>query len=121
MFHPLLFFTSFCCRNEKYGGVKNDHLIFNKQKDNRLCDELKNEETRNSYDKTKQGFLPRTESQGRFQIEIKTGFIFNFSYSLYSEYEKVIPGFWDWVVLELMHQYLFEFMIIMIVNLMHFN
>ncbi|CAF1350708.1 unnamed protein product, partial [Adineta steineri] len=47
--------------NEKYGGVKNDHLIFSKQKDNRLCNELKNDDTLNSSEKE------------RFQVEIKTG------------------------------------------------
>jgi hypothetical protein len=60
---------SFCYRNEKYGGTKNDHLIFNKQKDNRLCDELKKEET---YEARKT-FSPSSESQGRYQVEIKTG------------------------------------------------
>ena len=55
----------FYYRNEKYGGTKNDHLIFNKQKDSRLCHELNKENTLNSS--------PSSESQGRFQVEIKTG------------------------------------------------
>ncbi|UJR34141.1 hypothetical protein I4U23_021548 [Adineta vaga] len=52
--------------NEKYGGVKNDHLIFNKQKDNRLCNQLKSEENSSSDE---------IINQGRFQVEIKTGHI----------------------------------------------
>ncbi|CAF4049780.1 unnamed protein product [Rotaria sp. Silwood2] len=64
-------------QNEKYGGVKDDHLILDKQKDNRVCQELKKDDTINSYDKnydeTKQSFLSNVESQGRFQVEIKTG------------------------------------------------
>lgn len=65
-------------RNEKYGGVKNEHLIFNKQKDNKLCNELKKEEMINNQTKkeeinnqTKQEF--NRNSQGRFQVEVKTG------------------------------------------------
>ena len=76
--------TLFCCRNEKYGGVKNDHLIFNKQKDNRLCDELKNEDKIDSPDRTKQGYSPNVESQGRFEVEIKTGFRFDFLFIQYT-------------------------------------
>ncbi|CAF1098753.1 unnamed protein product, partial [Adineta ricciae] len=50
--------------NEKYGGVKNDHLIFNKQKDNRLCNQLKDDEK----------YQPNeTRKEGRFQVEVKTG------------------------------------------------
>ncbi|CAF3808973.1 unnamed protein product [Rotaria sordida] len=64
-------------QNEKYGGLKNDHLILDKQKDNRLCQELKKDDTINLYDKNydqaKQNFLSSVESQGRFQVEIKTG------------------------------------------------
>lgn len=73
--HVCLFFFIFIIdlfvdRNEKYGGSKNDHIIFNKQVDNQLCNEIKKEEMNNQ---TKQGFIPNKESQGRFQVEIKTG------------------------------------------------
>ncbi len=58
-------------RNEKYGGLKNDHLILNKQNDNKLCNESKKEEIINQ---TRQQFVPNTDSsQGRFQVEVKTG------------------------------------------------
>jgi hypothetical protein len=56
-------------RNEKYGGLKDNHLILDKQKDNQLCDELKKEE----MIKSRQGFIPNAESQGRFQVDVKTG------------------------------------------------
>ena len=75
-------------RNEKYGGSKNDHLIFNKQRDNRLCHELKKEDTTNSPDRnddqTRQGSLSSSESSGRFQVEIKTGkqIFISFPYSI---------------------------------------
>ncbi len=66
---------SFVYRNEKYGGSTNDHLILDKQKDNRLCDELKKEEIINLPNQTRQESLPNRESQGRFQVEIKTGIL----------------------------------------------
>jgi hypothetical protein len=61
----------FVDRNEKYGGLKSEHLIFNKQKDNQLCNEIKKEEIINNQ--IRQGSISNKESQGRFQVEIKTG------------------------------------------------
>jgi len=61
----------FADRNEKYGGSKTDHLIFNKQKNNQLCNEIKKEEMINNQ--IRQGSISNKESQGRFQLEIKTG------------------------------------------------
>ncbi|CAF3508369.1 unnamed protein product [Rotaria sp. Silwood1] len=63
--------------NERYVELKDNHIIVDKQKDNRICDELKKNNMINLYDKnydqTKQNLLPSVESQGRFQVEIKTG------------------------------------------------
>ena len=63
----------FVRRNEKYGGTKDDHLILKKRSDNRLCDQLKNEELNQLDDQTKQQSSPNSDYRERFQIDIKTG------------------------------------------------
>jgi hypothetical protein len=68
-----LFINLLINRNEKYGGLKDDHLILNKQPNNQLCDQLQKEEMIESYDQTRQRSRPNSELQERFQVEIKTG------------------------------------------------
>jgi len=65
----MIYFDLLANRNEKYGGLKDNHLILNKQKDNQLCDDLQKEE----MIKSRQGFISNAKSQGRFQVDVKTG------------------------------------------------